>query len=487
MQERPGQPPSLSAPNARTVDFTSVLTGKGSLPSHMQPLSIRRGFTWTLTSNVVFAISQWGILAVLAKAGSQHIVGQFAIGLAISTPIFMFAGLELRILLATDRVNSFAFRHYLLLRLIGGGLAMAISTAIAYWQYPESTALVIVAVSFGKLVEMIVDTYHGLLQSFERMDHVSRSTFMHGIVSCGFLAVAIVVTQSVFVATMMSAIGRLMILIMYDIPVSSPFRSIRVSGSEQDATSTDAGAESVAASIRSSLRLAILGMPLAIKVLLISLNNNVARYFVAAFCGLSGLGLFVPITAVSTAGTSITRALNQAVAAPLAVCKAAGDFAMFRLIVTRLMAIYAVVGLCGIGVATLFGGPLLGLLFLPEYAAYSNVLVLGMVAATVQFFAGILDLAMIALRRVNILVPLSFLTLALVTLTCWLWVPTYGMSGAALSLSVCRLPRLFTMGWIVWKETRPLESLGAAASNDGRIAIGPHLLDPGKPIEELAA
>jgi O-antigen/teichoic acid export membrane protein len=464
-------------------------TGEASLPSHMQPVSMRRGFAWTLVSNVVFALSQWGILAVLVKAGSQEIVGQFAIGLAISTPLFMFAGLELRILLATDRTKAFAFNQYLTLRLVGGTLAMALATGIAYWNYPHATAMVVVAVSFGKLIELIADTFHGLLQSYERMDRVSRSTLMHGITSCGFLAAAILITQSVFIATMMAAIGRLLVLVLYDIRVSSPFRGIRVDTHASADPTEDASKTKPSRDKRRSIVLAILGMPLAIKVLLISLNNNAARYFVAAFCGLAGLGVFVPVTAVATAGTSITRALNQAVAAPLAACRAAGDFVAFRGIVIRLLAVYAFIGGVGISIALMFGAQILTFLFRVEYAAYSHVLVLAMIAATVQFLAGILDLSMITLRKVNVLVPLSCLTLGLVTFTCWLWVPVYGMSGAAAALSVSRLPRLFAMGWIVWRETQPLEALvetnGTQAIHKNGIPVD-EVNEP-KPLDEIAA
>jgi O-antigen/teichoic acid export membrane protein len=457
LYKRPHESPRLSDQPAKAAEPTGALASEGELPSDMQPVSVRRGFTWTLVSNVVFALSQWGILAVLAKSGSQQMVGQFALGLAISTPLFMFAGLELRILLATDRTNAFSFKQYLSIRLVGGLLALSLATGIAYWNYPSATAMVVVAVSFGKLVELVADTFHGLLQSYERMDHVSRSTLMHGVVSCAFLAAAIVITQSVFVATMMAAVGRLLILLVYDIGVSSPFRALRISAESTESNRLSNDSDKPAPP-RNRLTLAILGAPLAIKVLLISLNNNAARYFVAAYCGLAGLGLFVPVTAVATAGTSITRALNQAVATPLAACRAVGDFAAFRVIVIRLLCLYTVIGVIGISIASAFGDKILTFLFRAEYAAYAHVLVLAMIAATVQFLAGILDLSMITLRRVNVLVPLSCVTLGLVTLTCWLWVPTYGMSGAAAALSVSRLPRLFAMAWIVWRETKPQES-----------------------------
>ncbi|MGI8856402.1 MAG: hypothetical protein ACR2JW_11675, partial [Thermomicrobiales bacterium] len=51
--------------------------------------SLRANFSWTFVGNVVYAACQWGMLVVLAKLGSPEVVGQFALGLAITAPVIM--------------------------------------------------------------------------------------------------------------------------------------------------------------------------------------------------------------------------------------------------------------------------------------------------------------------------------------------------------------------------------------------------------------
>ena len=86
-------------------------------------LSLRKNFSWTLAGNIIYAACQWGMLIILAKLGSAEMVGQFALGLAITAPIIMFADLNLRHVQATDAQEEYHFRDYLGLRLITTSLA----------------------------------------------------------------------------------------------------------------------------------------------------------------------------------------------------------------------------------------------------------------------------------------------------------------------------------------------------------------------------
>ncbi len=54
-------------------------------------LSLRRNFMWMLGGNIFYALCQWAIIIVLAKLTNPLIVGQFSLGLAISTPVIMLA------------------------------------------------------------------------------------------------------------------------------------------------------------------------------------------------------------------------------------------------------------------------------------------------------------------------------------------------------------------------------------------------------------
>src|SRR3954466_10204757 len=80
-------------------------------------LSLRTNFSWTFIGNVVYAGCQWGMLMVLAKRGNPQLVGEYALGLAVTAPVIMLSNLQLRAVLATDANEEHPFSAYLWLRL----------------------------------------------------------------------------------------------------------------------------------------------------------------------------------------------------------------------------------------------------------------------------------------------------------------------------------------------------------------------------------
>ncbi|MDA0586606.1 MAG: hypothetical protein O2820_00280 [Planctomycetota bacterium] len=418
-----------------------------SHPPAANSASLKRSFVWMFAGNLIFTATQWGMLAVLTKLTSDAVSGQYGMGLSLSTPVFMFAGLDLRLLLVTDSEQRYRFSDCLTLRLLCGGLALVavLATGLA-WGYDGATLAVIMAVAFGKLVELISDTYYGFIQTHRRLDAVSVSMVLHGVISSAGFIGCLYFTGSVFAASVAYSLGRVAALLLYDLPLTARLRSA--------AATNDADDDS--ASFARLYSLAKAGAPLSVKTLLVSLNTHVARYFVAAKFGLAGLGVFFPIAQLGFAGLIFSRALNQAVAGRVGELAQSRRMVEFRRLLLRLLGVYAVLGAGCVGIAALAGPSLLTIAFDEGYAQHSLILTLVMVAMAVQFMTGILDLAMIALRRTMLPAWLSAGSLGILTLACWQWVPEFGFAGAASAMIVSRLPRPFILAWFVFRADGPV-------------------------------
>ena len=57
-------------------------------------VKLRVNVLWSLGGTVVYSLCQLGILVVLAKLGTHEMIGQFALGLAIASPVMICAGLS---------------------------------------------------------------------------------------------------------------------------------------------------------------------------------------------------------------------------------------------------------------------------------------------------------------------------------------------------------------------------------------------------------
>src|SRR3982751_3860284 len=148
----------ISRPAAEIPSVRATAAGRHAL-------SLRANFSWTFAGNVVYAGCQWGMLMVLAKLGNPLMVGQYALGLAVTAPVIMLSNLQLRGVLATDARETHRFSTYLALRVwttAAAVLAIAVIAVVA--GYRRQTALVVVAVGLMKAVESISDITYGYQQ-----------------------------------------------------------------------------------------------------------------------------------------------------------------------------------------------------------------------------------------------------------------------------------------------------------------------------------
>src|SRR5436305_1160496 len=115
-----------------------------ALPNGRANASLSANFLWSLAGTLVFAGCQWGMLVALTKLGDAEMVGQFALALAITAPVFMFTNLQLRGIQATDARREYAFGDYLSLRLAMTALGLTVVTGFALLTgYTLATAAVI--------------------------------------------------------------------------------------------------------------------------------------------------------------------------------------------------------------------------------------------------------------------------------------------------------------------------------------------------------
>jgi O-antigen/teichoic acid export membrane protein len=418
--------------------------------TQLEPLSLRANFAWTFAGNGFAAVSQWLILALLTKTTNDATTGQFVLAFAICTPIFMFAGLDLRVLQATDSSDQYSFAEYKRLRWISATAALAV-VPLACWigGYVGATFWVVCGVAFGKFAESIADIHYALLQKSDRMDRVSRSLVGHGVVSCCGLVVGVLVTQQLAIGVALGSLLRFIVLFAYDIPMATRVQQSSVESSNGNSVQPEQS--------RRLWKLAVLGFPLACKVLLIALIANVTRYFVLGAGGLVALGVFGPIAMLMTAGTTVANALNQSVAARLGRFARAENNAGFFTLLKRLQWFYLGLGIAGVLVAWSAGPIILSLLFREEFAQHHLLFVLVMISAAVQYQGGTLDMAMVAQRRVHILAPLSAVTLGVLALMCCWLIPTHGLIGAGCAMAVSRVPRVAVLFWLVHFSSKQRE------------------------------
>ena len=404
---------------------------------------LRADFTWVLSGNVLYSACQWGIVVVLAKLGNPAQVGEYALGLAVSAPIVLFANLQLRALLASDVNGQFAFGQYLTFRLATLGAALIAVAGVAALTEPNGhQAGIVMLVGLAQALEFVSDTYYGLMQRLERMDRISASLILKGPLSLAALWAAMYLTRSVVWAVVGLLLGRLLVLLMWDSRLG--FAKVQ---KEPVATRLEWNSGEM-------LKLFRMALPLGVISMLVALNTNVPRYFVAARLGSAELGIFSALASLVGAATLVVAAYGQSIFVPVARACANRDRAQYRNFVAQTAGLGAALGGVAILIAARFGRVILTHLFGKEYASHADIFVLLMIAGIFMFVSSGFGYIMTAARSLRPQMPLFVASgAAAAVASAWL-IPHFGLRGAAYAVLAAALVQLSGGGIILWRIDR---------------------------------
>ena len=377
---------------------------------------------WSLAGNIFYAACQWGILAVLAKTAEPRTVGEFALALALSAPVFLFANLQIRAIQSTDTTGDLSLGDYLGLRLLTTSAALLLLAVLASGYRGEMT-WVILAVAAAKAFEAVSDVFHGDLQRRERMDVVALYLALKGSLAVAAVAIAI----RIFGRVSSAAVSMACVFALVLFAVESRFRIARV---------------------RPRFRLAafrtliMMALPLGLSMMLISLNTNIPRYFVEHSLGLAPLGIFAALSYLAVGGATIVNAVGLAATPRLARHFASGERRDFLRLVGQLGGVSAALGVCGVAALVVIGRPLLAMIYGPVYALHLDIAIWVMTAATLSYIASAMGYGLTAARCFSWQLPLFAIVAGVTAAASLVLIPRYALMGAAAAQAFGSLTQL---------------------------------------------
>jgi len=407
-------------------------------------LTLRRNFSWAFAGHVLYGTAQWGMLVVFAKLGTPEMLGQFALGLAVVSPVITLTNLQLQQVQATDARQQYQFGDYLALRLITTPLAIVVILGIVFiTDYRWETVLVILLVGLARAAESVSDVFYGLLQQRERMDRVAKSMVIKGLLSLIALSLGVYYLGSVVWGAVGLLFAWTLVLLAYDIWSGAVVLQDLPQGRPR-LTSRKALLSKLQPrwQIKTLKELVRLALPLGVVAALVLLNTNIPRYFIERYLGEWELGIFAALAYIMVAGLLVLLAIAQAVSPRLAKHYVARNGRQFSMLLLRMLFVAVSLGLIGVLIALIAGQEILALLYGPEYAVYWDVFLWLMVAAAINYIGAILGVGMTAARYFGVQVPLYFSVVCSCAAACLWLVPAAGLRGAATALIIAAVVQL---------------------------------------------
>jgi O-antigen/teichoic acid export membrane protein len=401
--------------------------------------SMTGNFAWMTMGNAVYAASQWGMVSVLAHLGSPEIVGQYALGVAVSTPILMLAQLNLRTVLATDVARNHHFLDYRDVRVMSLALALIAIVAMGLFEKASQDRIAVMLVAFAQSIEWIADIYIGLFQRHERMKRIAITLSLHGVLSVTALGVVVAMTGRLAAGLAAVLAVRLLALFLYD-------TTIATRGCLEPRA---AGKQNFRQRSIERWRIVKTALPLGVVLMISSFSVNVPRYFIADLLGHHALGIFAGLASLTTAANLLVNALGQAATPRLAKFYQAGDRAAFGRMSAQVAGVGVLLGLCSVAGCAIAGRWALGLLFGKEYALQSGILLALAASSGAGYVASLLGYVITAGRRFKEQMPLQIAAVGGTSVACLLLVPRFGLLGAAIAIGVGFLVQIMGELWVL--------------------------------------
>jgi O-antigen/teichoic acid export membrane protein len=402
-------------------------------------LAFRYKLSWSLGGNIIYALSQWAIVTILARFGSLEELGLYSLGLAITAPIVLFFNFQLKVVFATDSLNEYNFSQYLGARISHLTIAFLIIIIVAF-LYTNNlyTITIIILIGLVKYFEALSDICMGLYQKKDRIDLIGKSQFFKGIYSIIFVGTIYILTSNLII----SVFGLLIVMVLRFF--LNDIKYLKRYGNIKPVFDT------------SAINLAKISYPLGITALIVSLNTNIPRYLLDHFSGIEEVGVFSALYYIIIAGNMLITPISQLAAPRISKSFRNENSSKFVKINTHLSILVMIVFVFILIPVIFKGDIILSIIYGSKYSIYSNTFLIISISLFFGFIGAIQNVSIIAARELKYQSIIGIIVTSITFITSYYLIKLYGVQGAAYSLLISRFIHtslyLILLSYIVHKR-----------------------------------
>lgn len=403
----------------------------------------KRNFAWLLLGNLVSALANWGIITTIARFGGAESVGTFAYGLAITTPIFLLADLQLRGLQAADSKGALSFRLLLSTRIVTTLAASVVALALVFLlSESPGTRAVTVLCAVGKSFDSFITLLHGHYQRRKRMLAIALTQALNGVASLGFCVVLMLWLGP---SAINGALGYALGSVLSALAIWAA--SLAISDTRRELFTSN----QVSVTFSGILGIVGVALPLGISAFLVSANQSILRYIIEDRADLASLGVFAALTYLLTPNTMAINAIGQSQLPSLADDYHQNPHSRFIARNLRLTGIVVALGGATALGALLFGGIALKLAYGEQFTEHSGLLLIFSLTTVFSNVTGLWNYSLLAKqhRKGQLLVALCGVVVTIVVGPAL--ISSLGLRGAALVLALSAMAQIVVGAYHIFR------------------------------------
>ncbi|WP_370676035.1 lipopolysaccharide biosynthesis protein [Pleomorphomonas sp. PLEO] len=385
--------------------------------SQVKKGGLKRNAIWMVFGNSIYAACQWVVLISIARLKGPEAVGDFTLALAVTAPIIMFFNCGIRTIIATDHTSTFDVKTLLYIKLALSIFSFAVCIGASFIFRAEVRDIIWI-VAASKVIESFSDFCYGYAQKSGELNSISLSLFVRGVISTLTIVIFLFLDLTMQITLLAYTVTWFAVLVFYDVRNVEHFDVNGVVRSEK-----------VMRFLRS-------GIPLGITTLFSLLGPNIPRYVLEKYYGPLDLGLYSSMAYFVALGNIFIMSIGQALIPILSRQHAAKRHREFFTLTLSILAVVIVAGgICTL-IAYAYGGQLIRLLYGERFAGKADVFPVIVVAAIIGYVGNVLGVAVTSAKIFAGQAPAFGLAALIGLVAALVYVPQYGVLGAAYSLVV---------------------------------------------------
>lgn len=406
-------------------------------------MNIISNVSWIFFANLFVAFAKWLIVILIANFLTPNEVGIYSLAFAISAPITLFANMKLRSLYITE--EKARFEEYLLGRKIVSFFAFIVLFSIALAIYPNYI-FVIILVGLSKIFDLHSDMYYAIPHKNRDMKLIGGVMIYKQTLSLCAFSITLLLTKSLTISLVFQLVIQILFLYFWEIRYFKKRYSIKKNNKKL--------------SYIDAKSVLLLGLPMGLVQMLVSLNTSIPRYFLESFGDPSTLGYFSAIAYIITIGNMMMNSISQNFIPSLTRKINKGMYGAFEKNVFVHLTLFSFIlgGILIVG-SFLVGEFFLGFIYGDDYRAYSDVLILMSIAMAVNFLSWNFDSALLSLRYISIQPKISVFVLFITVVSSYYFINSFGIQGAPYTLIVANSLQLLIRIYFVKKRLKKLSNL----------------------------
>lgn len=192
-------------------------------------LSVKANMIYNTVGTTIYNFCIWLASVLIVKLSGFADAGLFSLAITVTNAPAVIALFNMRNFQASDLNGEYTDRTYITSRAISNLIAFVICTGmIFFYRYDLMKSMTILAYMMFKIVEGVVDVYHGIDQRKGRMDYVGISLSIRGIGSLVAFLLVFHFTSSLLICFLAMTLVSIAVVFFYDRRMVKPLLDGRV-------------------------------------------------------------------------------------------------------------------------------------------------------------------------------------------------------------------------------------------------------------------